>query len=121
MKRAAEADNLLRSVELATIRRRSIGKLFGNPSIEHGKRFTSMFADVLTGFLIFRLQEKLPDDRMDSGRVPRTIECEVVNDLVDRVIPGDVVEITGIVKVSQSEKSKHHLFDSAVGWCDKVP
>ncbi|KAF9351710.1 DNA replication licensing factor mcm8 [Mortierella sp. NVP85] len=52
-----------------------------------------------------RLQEKLPDDRMDSGRVPRTIECEVTNDLVDRVIPGDVVEITGIVKVVQSEKS----------------
>ncbi|KAF9980885.1 DNA replication licensing factor mcm8 [Mortierella antarctica] len=52
-----------------------------------------------------RLQEKLPDDRIDSGRVPRTIECEVVNDLVDRVIPGDVVEITGIVKVSQSEKN----------------
>ncbi|KAI7820418.1 MCM2/3/5 family-domain-containing protein [Gamsiella multidivaricata] len=52
-----------------------------------------------------RLQEKLPDDRLDSGRVPRTIECEVTNDLVDRVIPGDVVEITGIVKVSQSEKS----------------
>ncbi|KAF9354727.1 DNA replication licensing factor mcm8 [Mortierella sp. AD094] len=52
-----------------------------------------------------RLQEKLPDDRLDSGRVPRTIECEVTNDLVDRVIPGDVVEITGIVKVAQSEKS----------------
>ncbi|KAI8601155.1 minichromosome maintenance complex component 8 [Dissophora ornata] len=52
-----------------------------------------------------RLQEKLPDDRLDSGRVPRTIECEVINDLVDRVIPGDVVEITGIVKVAQSEKS----------------
>ncbi|KAI1316076.1 Ribonuclease H2 subunit A [Mortierella claussenii] len=51
-----------------------------------------------------RLQEKLPDDRLDSGRVPRTIECEVTNDLVDRVIPGDVVEITGIVKVTQSEK-----------------
>ncbi|KAF9299545.1 DNA replication licensing factor mcm8 [Linnemannia elongata] len=52
-----------------------------------------------------RLQEKLPDDRTDSGRVPRTIECEVTRDLVDRVIPGDVVEVTGIVKVSQSEKS----------------
>ncbi|KAG0243034.1 DNA replication licensing factor mcm8 [Mortierella sp. GBA43] len=52
-----------------------------------------------------RLQEKLPDDRMDSGRVPRTIDCEVTNDLVDRVIPGDVVEITGIVKVAQSEKN----------------
>ncbi|KAK3843012.1 MAG: Mcm8 protein [Linnemannia gamsii] len=52
-----------------------------------------------------RLQEKLPDERIDSGRVPRTIDCEVVNDLVDRVIPGDVVEFTGIVKVSQSQKS----------------
>ncbi|KAF9932707.1 DNA replication licensing factor mcm8 [Linnemannia zychae] len=52
-----------------------------------------------------RLQEKLPDERMDSGRVPRTIECEVTNDLVDRVIPGDVAEFTGIVKVAQSEKS----------------
>jgi DNA replicative helicase MCM subunit Mcm2 (Cdc46/Mcm family) len=55
---------------------------------------------------IHRLQEKLPDDRMDSGRVPRTIDCEVTRDLVDRVIPGDVVEFTGIVKVSQSEKCK---------------
>ncbi|KAG0321209.1 DNA replication licensing factor mcm8 [Dissophora globulifera] len=52
-----------------------------------------------------RLQEKLPDERLDSGRVPRTVDCEVTNDLVDRVIPGDVVEITGIVKVTQSEKS----------------
>ncbi|KAG0301141.1 DNA replication licensing factor mcm8 [Dissophora globulifera] len=49
--------------------------------------------------------EKLPDERLDSGRVPRTVDCEVTNDLVDRVIPGDVVEITGIVKVTQSEKS----------------
>ncbi|KAF8975489.1 DNA replication licensing factor mcm8 [Entomortierella lignicola] len=56
-----------------------------------------------------RLQEKLPDDRLDSGRVPRTIECEVTNDLVDRVIPGDVVAITGIVKVAQSEKSYNRV------------
>ncbi|KAG0347233.1 DNA replication licensing factor mcm8 [Podila humilis] len=51
-----------------------------------------------------RLQEKLPDDRNDSGRVPRTIDCEATRDLVDKVIPGDVVEITGIVKVTQAEK-----------------
>ncbi|ORZ28616.1 MCM2/3/5 family-domain-containing protein [Lobosporangium transversale] len=56
---------------------------------------------------VIRLQEKLPDDRLDSGRVPRSIECEVINDLVDRVIPGDVVEITGIVKVAQTEKAYH--------------
>ncbi|KAF9585923.1 DNA topoisomerase [Lunasporangiospora selenospora] len=54
-----------------------------------------------------RLQEKLPDDRNDSGRVPRTIECEVTKDLVDRVIPGDVIEVTGIVKVTQAEKAAY--------------
>ncbi|KAF9426905.1 DNA replication licensing factor mcm8 [Podila epigama] len=51
------------------------------------------------------LQEKLPDDKNDSGRVPRTIDCEATQDLVDKVIPGDVVEITGIVKVTQAEKN----------------
>lgn len=55
--------------------------------------------------LIFcRLQEKLPDDKIDAGRIPRTIDCEVTQDLVDKVIPGDVVGITGIVKVTQAEK-----------------
>ena len=51
-----------------------------------------------------RLQEKLPDDKIDSGRIPRTIDCEATQDLVDKVIPGDVVGITGIVKVTQAEK-----------------
>lgn len=53
------------------------------------------------------LQEKLPDDKIDAGRIPRTIDCEVTQDLVDKVIPGDVVGITGIVKVTQAEKSTY--------------
>ncbi|KAF9432817.1 DNA replication licensing factor mcm8 [Entomortierella beljakovae] len=68
---------------------------------QHGVGYGTETVDWQT----IRLQEKLPDDRPDSGRVPRTIECEATNDLVDRVIPGDVVEITGVVKVAQSEKS----------------
>ncbi|KAG0254348.1 DNA replication licensing factor mcm8 [Mortierella polycephala] len=74
-----------------------------------GRQFTPQrgvgFDTETVDWQTIRLQEKLPDDRLDSGRVPRTIECEVTSDLVDRVIPGDVVEITGIVKVTQSEKS----------------
>ncbi|KAK9759857.1 hypothetical protein K7432_016682 [Basidiobolus ranarum] len=50
-----------------------------------------------------RIQEKLADDQKDSGRVPRTIECEVTNELVDSVLPGDVITCTGIVKVMQAE------------------
>ncbi|KAJ1928666.1 hypothetical protein IWQ60_001871, partial [Tieghemiomyces parasiticus] len=49
-----------------------------------------------------RIQEKFGDDRLDSGRVPRTVECELTHDLVDSVLPGDVVNCTGIIKVIQS-------------------
>jgi DNA helicase MCM8 len=45
-----------------------------------------------------RLQEHLADDA-ESGRVPRTVECELTEDLVDSCVPGDVVTVTGIVKV----------------------
>jgi DNA helicase MCM8 len=30
--------------------------------------------------------------------VPRTVECELTEDLVDCCIPGEVVTVTGIVK-----------------------
>lgn len=45
-----------------------------------------------------RVQELPSDDQRESGRVPRTVECELTNDLVYTCIPGDVVTITGIVK-----------------------
>ncbi|KAJ1911230.1 hypothetical protein H4219_006002, partial [Mycoemilia scoparia] len=52
-----------------------------------------------------RLQEKIDDSkRSDQGRVPRTVEAELVSDLVDSVVPGDVVNLTGIVKVVQSNE-----------------
>ncbi|KAJ2877834.1 DNA replication licensing factor mcm8, partial [Coemansia aciculifera] len=46
-----------------------------------------------------RIQEKVNDDPKDPGRVPRSIDAELLNDLVDSVVPGDVVNCTGIVKV----------------------
>jgi len=50
-----------------------------------------------------RIQELLEYDDPDSGRVPRTVECEVAEDLVDTCCAGDIVTVTGIVKVSSSE------------------
>ncbi|KAJ1724396.1 hypothetical protein LPJ53_001352 [Coemansia erecta] len=53
-----------------------------------------------------RIQEKINDDPKDPGRVPRSIDAELVGDLVDTVVPGDVVTCTGIVKVTMSDEGK---------------
>ncbi|KAJ3344876.1 DNA replication licensing factor mcm8, partial [Kappamyces sp. JEL0680] len=44
--------------------------------------------------------------RADSGRVPRTIECELTCDLVDIIVPGDIVSVSGIVKVLSTEEAR---------------
>lgn len=31
--------------------------------------------------------------------MPKTVECELFEDLVDTCLPGDVITVTGIVKV----------------------
>lgn len=46
-----------------------------------------------------RIQELASADNHEEGRVPRTIECELTEDLVDCCIPGEIVTVTGIVKV----------------------
>ncbi|KAK2523224.1 DNA helicase MCM8 [Columba livia] len=51
-----------------------------------------------------KVQELMSDDQREAGRIPRTIECELVQDLVDSCVPGDMVTITGIVKVSSTEE-----------------
>uniref|UniRef100_A0AAY4CF72 DNA helicase MCM8 n=1 Tax=Denticeps clupeoides TaxID=299321 RepID=A0AAY4CF72_9TELE len=48
-------------------------------------------------------QELMSDDQRESGRIPRTVECELTQDLVDSCVPGDMVTITGIVKVSNED------------------
>ncbi|KAI9146044.1 MCM2/3/5 family-domain-containing protein [Paraphysoderma sedebokerense] len=59
-----------------------------------------------------RIQEKLVDDFIirpgnnnnDAGRVPRTVECEISQDLVDSVCPGDVVTVAGVLKVVKTDE-----------------
>ncbi|GMH10098.1 hypothetical protein Nepgr_011939 [Nepenthes gracilis] len=49
-------------------------------------------------FQKIRLQELLKSENHEEGRVPRTVECELTEDLVDACIPGDVVTVTGIIR-----------------------
>ncbi|XP_057535732.1 probable DNA helicase MCM8 isoform X2 [Amaranthus tricolor] len=49
-------------------------------------------------FQKIKLQELLKPEHHEEGRVPRTVECELSEDLVDACIPGDVVTVTGIIR-----------------------
>ncbi|CAG9821174.1 unnamed protein product [Phaedon cochleariae] len=46
-----------------------------------------------------KIQELLGTDQCDNARVPRTLECEFMEDLVKTCIPGDDITITGIIRV----------------------
>jgi DNA helicase MCM8 len=50
-----------------------------------------------------RLQEVEEKER--GGRVPRTVDIELFEDLCDSCVPGDVVTVTGVVKVGRFQRS----------------
>lgn len=43
------------------------------------------------------------DERGGEGRVPRPMDVELLEDLVEKCAPGDVVTVTGLVKVIEGE------------------
>ncbi|NXN21916.1 MCM8 helicase, partial [Nycticryphes semicollaris] len=72
-----------------------------------GRSFTADRSSPLTTTVDWqsvKVQELMSDDQREAGRIPRTIECELVQDLVDSCVPGDMVTITGIVKVWSTEE-----------------
>lgn len=50
-----------------------------------------------------RLQEILHSTGHEEGRIPRTVECELTEDLVDACVPADVVTVCGIVKTFNTD------------------
>ncbi|XP_059471137.1 DNA helicase MCM8 [Neocloeon triangulifer] len=73
------------------------------------KTFTPLHSHKLTqtsNWQTVKLQENLDDDQREGGRVPRTLEVELTEDLVETCVPGDEVTVTGVVKVLNSEEVK---------------
>eukprot|EP01097_Dermamoeba_algensis_P009000 TRINITY_DN6200_c0_g1_i1.p1 TRINITY_DN6200_c0_g1~~TRINITY_DN6200_c0_g1_i1.p1 ORF type:complete len:798 (-),score=180.44 TRINITY_DN6200_c0_g1_i1:52-2406(-) len=58
-----------------------------------------------------RLQESHAD-YIDAGRVPRTVEVELTEDLVDFCVPGDFVSVCGVVKVVNTDVPPGKNFQS---------
>ncbi|XP_033102816.1 DNA helicase MCM8-like [Anneissia japonica] len=83
-----------------------------------GRSFTPKRSSPLTetvDWQMIKVQEMMTDDRREAGRIPRTIECELVNDLVDSCIPGDNVTINGVIKVSDAvERTGRHSKDKCM-------
>ena len=68
-----------------------------------GRTFTPRYGSAKTvDWQKVRVQE-LEADIDDAGRVPRTVECELTEDLVDSCVPGDVVTIGGVVKAIETD------------------
>lgn len=54
-------------------------------------------------FQKIRIQEIMEDESLESGRIPRTLECELMTDLVDTCVPGDIVVANGEVRVISTQ------------------
>nr|XP_012788733.1 unnamed protein product [Sorex araneus] len=82
-----------------------------------GKSFTALRNSPLTvtmDWQSIKIQELMSDDQREAGRIPRTIECELVHDLVDSCVPGDTVTVTGVVKVSNTEEGSRNKNDKCM-------
>lgn len=56
------------------------------------------------GSILCRAQvQEVDDNNAEPGRMPRTVEVELWEDLVDSCIPGDEVVVAGIVKTMNAE------------------
>lgn len=67
-----------------------------------GRSFVQQRSHPLTTIIdwqTIRLQEVSAETSKAPGRIPQTIECELTNDLVNSAIPGDVVVVSGVVKL----------------------
>ncbi|KAJ8299815.1 hypothetical protein KUTeg_023875 [Tegillarca granosa] len=61
-----------------------------------------------------RIQEIMGDHQKETGRIPRTVDCELTQDLVDSCVPGDIVTVSGIVKVNSVEEGRSRNKDKCM-------
>lgn len=46
---------------------------------------------------------------MNAGKLPKTIDCEIRDDLIDSCISGDIVTVCGIMKTEMQNDMKVRL------------
>lgn len=74
-----------------------------------GKSFIPRRSSELTQTIdwqTIRIQEIMGEGMKESGRIPRTVDCELAQDLVDSCVPGDVVTVSGVVKVNSTDEGR---------------
>ncbi|XP_067933139.1 DNA helicase MCM8-like [Watersipora subatra] len=74
-----------------------------------GHMFTPLRGHSLTKTIDWqqiRLQETMMIGDGDSGRVPRTVDCELTADLTGSCVPGDSVTVCGLVQVATQDQGK---------------
>lgn len=74
-----------------------------------GKTFLPQRSSNLTETIdwqTIRIQEIMGEDQKEAGRIPRTIDCELTHDLVDSCVPGDIVTVSGVVKVNSVDEGR---------------
>jgi len=62
-----------------------------------------------------KIQDISESDDHEAGRIPRTIECEITEDLVESCGTGDEVIICGIVKVINTEQTSGENYSRGAG------
>jgi len=79
------------------------------------KKFTMLASTVTTvDVQTVRLQE-CGEEMKDPGRIPRSLECEMTEDLVDTCLPGDIVTVVGIVRVAVAPSEQGGMKSSSAG------
>eukprot|EP01103_Thecamoeba_quadrilineata_P010325 TRINITY_DN2192_c0_g2_i2.p1 TRINITY_DN2192_c0_g2~~TRINITY_DN2192_c0_g2_i2.p1 ORF type:complete len:637 (-),score=120.88 TRINITY_DN2192_c0_g2_i2:248-2158(-) len=79
------------------------------------KTFIPRRSDALTvDWQKIKVQE-VDDDSKGAGRIPRTVECELAEELVDSCVPGDVVALCGIVRAVNTEEGRGRPTDKNKG------
>ena len=45
------------------------------------------------------------DNKNDEGSIPKALDCELLDDLIDTISPGDHITVSGIFRISDSDES----------------
>ncbi|KZC10605.1 DNA replication licensing factor MCM8, partial [Dufourea novaeangliae] len=60
-------------------------------------------------FQMIKIQELLNDEQNNKGSMPRVLDVELMDDLVNTCMPGDDITLTGIIKGTNNTKTRNKI------------